>query len=240
MAFFKKQGVYWVDYYVGGRRKGERIGPDKKLAETVMQKRKVAIAEGKFLRKQQPVTTTFDDLAQAYLHYARDNKCSWGRDETSVKKLLEIFSGRRLTEITPASIERYKTLRRASKTIYGRCPTPATLNRELACLKRMFNVARKGLIELKGGIPAENPTSAVESLDEHNIRDRVLTAEEFDRMLEASPDYSKPILLCAYYTGMRKAEILHLTWDRVDLKAGFIRLKGADSKTGERCSVPIG
>jgi hypothetical protein len=34
--------------------------------------------------------------------------------------------------------------------------TTATINRELACLKRMFNVARKGLVVLKGGIPLEN------------------------------------------------------------------------------------
>jgi hypothetical protein len=38
---FKKQGVYWIDYYVSGHRKRERIGPDKKLAETVLKKRKV-------------------------------------------------------------------------------------------------------------------------------------------------------------------------------------------------------
>ena len=41
MAVFKKQGVYWIDYYVNGyyvngRRKRERIGPDKPLAETVL------------------------------------------------------------------------------------------------------------------------------------------------------------------------------------------------------------
>ena len=35
--------------YVHGRRKRERIGPDKRLAETVLKKRKVEIAEGKFL-----------------------------------------------------------------------------------------------------------------------------------------------------------------------------------------------
>ncbi len=49
MAIFKKQGVYWVDYYVNGRRKRERIGPDKRLAETVLRKRKMEIAEGKCL-----------------------------------------------------------------------------------------------------------------------------------------------------------------------------------------------
>jgi hypothetical protein len=39
MSVFKKQGVYWIDYYVNGRRKRERIGPDKRLAETVLRKR---------------------------------------------------------------------------------------------------------------------------------------------------------------------------------------------------------
>jgi hypothetical protein len=41
MAVFKKRGVYWIDYYVNGRRKRERIGPDKRLAEVVLKKRKV-------------------------------------------------------------------------------------------------------------------------------------------------------------------------------------------------------
>jgi hypothetical protein len=38
------------DYYVNvnGRRKRERIGADKRLAETVLRKRKVEIAEGRF------------------------------------------------------------------------------------------------------------------------------------------------------------------------------------------------
>jgi hypothetical protein len=69
MAVFKKQGVYWIDYYVNGRRQRERIGPDKKLAEVVLKKRKVEIAEGKYLDKQRPITSTFDDLASAYLQW---------------------------------------------------------------------------------------------------------------------------------------------------------------------------
>jgi hypothetical protein len=82
-----------------------------------------------------PITTTFDELARVYLAYSRDNKRSWDRDERSVKALREVFSGKRLTEITPAAIERYQTGRLASMSRQR----PGTVNRELACLKHMFN-----------------------------------------------------------------------------------------------------
>jgi hypothetical protein len=52
MGVFKKQGVYWIDFYVGGRRKQERIGPDKRLAKTGLRKREVESAERKFLAQQ--------------------------------------------------------------------------------------------------------------------------------------------------------------------------------------------
>ena len=70
----KRRGVYWIGYYVSGHRKRERIGPDKRLAETVLCKRKVEIAEGTFLERREPVTTTFDEVADAYLKYASENK----------------------------------------------------------------------------------------------------------------------------------------------------------------------
>jgi integrase len=240
MGVFKKQGVYGIDYYVQGHRKRERIGPDKRLAEIVLKKRKVEIAEGRFLEKKRPVTTTFDELADAYLSYSRKNKRSWDRDVRSVKHLAAVFSRKRVVEISPADVERYKSLRQTETDRHGRYPKPATINRELACLKAMFNVARKGLLYLPGGLPHENPVSRVRFFDEHNIRDRILTAEEFHRMLDASPDYLKPILQCAYYTGMRRGEILGLTWDKVDLKAGFIRLKDTDTKTDDARNIPIG
>jgi hypothetical protein len=46
MGVFKKQGVSWIDYYVNGHPKRERIGPDKRLAETVLRKRSAEIAGG--------------------------------------------------------------------------------------------------------------------------------------------------------------------------------------------------
>src|SRR5262245_28699185 len=117
MAVFKKQGVYWIDYYVNGQRKRERIGPDKRLAETVLRKRKVEIAEGKYLDKQRPITTTFDELADAYWQWIRPHekagiparKRSWkSSDRYALGRLRDYFGGTPLTAITPALVEQYR------------------------------------------------------------------------------------------------------------------------------------
>jgi integrase len=241
MSVFKKQGVYWIDYYVQGRRKRERIGPDKRLAETVLRKRKVEIAEGRFLEKRQLITTTFNELADAYLYYSRyqQQKRSWTRDRTSITILKAYFGGKRLTELTPASIEQYRSWRKDTISRRGKPVTPATINRELACLKRMFSVARKGLILLKGGVPPDNPMASINMDRENNERDRVLSKEEFDRLLAVAPAHLKPILLTAYYTGMRRSELLKLTWDRVNLKAGVIRLRPENTKTQGGRIIPL-
>ena len=43
----------------------------------------------------------------------------------------------------------------------------------------------------------------------------------------------------AYQTGMRSGEILNLTWDRVDLKAGLIQHKAEDTKTDDTSLIPL-
>ena len=82
--------------------------------------------------------------------------------------------------------------------------------------------------------------ATVKFLDEQNLRDRVLTLEEFQRMVDAAPEYLKSMLICAFHTGMRRGEILGLTWDRVDFKVVFIRVKDRDTKTGEARGIPMG
>jgi integrase len=115
----------------------------------------------------------------------------------------------------------------------------ATVNRGLACLKRMFNVAHKGLIVLKGGVPKDKPLEVVSLERERNERDRVLSAEEFAHLCEAAENWLKPMLMVAYYTGIRKDEIRSLRWDQVDLKMGTIRLKSSDTKTDEGRVIPM-
>ena len=53
---------YWIEYYHEGRRKRERIRPNKALAQTVLQKRLVERAEGKLLDKKKVSTRTFTPM----------------------------------------------------------------------------------------------------------------------------------------------------------------------------------
>jgi integrase len=81
--------------------------------------------------------------------------------------------------------------------------------------------------------------AAVERLREHNVRDRVLSPEEFQRLLEALPSSLHLVIIMAYYTGMRRGEILNLRWGQIDLSKGLIRLKEVDTKTQRDHLVPL-
>jgi len=84
-----------------------------------------------------------------------------------------------------------------------------------------------------------NPIANVKRLPENNIRQRVLTLDEFKALLNACDGHLKPIIEMGYWMGMRKDEIVRLTWPEVDLKKGFIRLPAERTKTDSPRNIPI-
>ena len=55
--------------------------------------------------------------------------------------------------------------------------------------------------------------------------------------LNECPDYLKPIVIVARHTGLRKENILSLTWSQVDLFRRLIIIE--HTKNNERLSVPL-
>jgi integrase len=98
----------------------------------------------------------------------------------------------------------------------------ATINRELAALKRMFNL----------GIQAEkiHRKPYIPMLKENNVRTDFFEHGEFVAFREALPDYLQPVATFAYYTGWRKGNILNLRWNQVDLNAQTVRLNPGTTK----------
>jgi integrase len=72
-----------------------------------------------------------------------------------------------------------------------------------------------------------------------NARDRVLSIEEFDRLMKNLPFHTRAIVATGYYAGMRKGEVIKLTWDKVDMKSRIIALDAADTKDREARRIPI-
>jgi integrase len=229
--------VWWIEYYDHEKRlRRERIGPNKGAAEHRLREVLSAKAEERHIKKNPEAKTTFKALAQWYLELPEVKaKRSYDRDQRSLLKLLPFFGERLLKNINPAKVEAYKQTRLNEPS--GRTPqhltAPATVNRELACLKTIFSKA------VKNGKAERNPNQGVKMLKENNERDRVLSPEEYVRLLAHCPNYLKPIVRLAYQTGMRQGEILGLTWGQVDLKEGFIRLQPRDTKTNEGRLVPF-
>lgn len=229
MGVFRKEtkkGVkYGVDLRFRGRRIRKIIGPKKKQAELFWQKIQVQIAEGKFLDVQRNQKVKFEDMAKTYIEaYSKPNKRSSRRDETSLKNLVGFFGGRCLYEITSLDIEKYRVER-----LQG--VTPATVNRELACLKHMLNKAKEW------GKVSENPALKVKLLKEKNRRVRYLEREEIKALLDACSEHVKPIVITALNTGMRKGEILSLKWPDVDLRQRIVYIY--ETKSGKSRKVDI-
>jgi integrase len=147
--------------------------------------------------------------------------------------LLSHFGDRLLKDITSSTVEGYKQKRLGETNYKGTNTKPATVNREMACLKTIFSKA------VKNGKAERNPAHGVRLLKEDNIRDRVLSSEEYGLLLAHCLPYLKPIVKLAYHTGMRLGGILGLTWGQLDLKEGFINLAPIDTKTNEGRLVPL-
>ena len=64
MGVFTKNGTFWIDYYAQGRRKREKVGSSKTLAEKALKKRQIEVAENRFLDIKKEPTVKFKDFAQ--------------------------------------------------------------------------------------------------------------------------------------------------------------------------------
>lgn len=224
MGLYKKGKNWFIDYYVHGKRKREKVGVNKQFALLALKKRKVQIAEGKFLDIKKGEKVTFDEIAQDFLNYSRNNKSSYQRDLSIIKNLKPFF-GKRLPEITPILIEEYKGRRLKE----GKAP--ATVNKEIGTIRAMFNWA------IRNGKATENPIKRVRMLKEENTRTRYLSRDEMRRLLDACPVNLERVVMCALLTGMRRGEILNLKWDDVNLHQGVVLLK--HTKTGRMREIPI-
>jgi integrase len=151
----------------------------------------------------------------------------------------EYFGKRLVRSITWGDVEEFRRERLNTPTWRGDERSIARVNRELAVLRRAFNVAKQeGWIDRS---PFESGKPLIEVAHE-NRRERILAPEEEVRLLAECTGrraHLKAIVICALDTGMRQGEILSLTAGDVNLLERIIRLRSTHTKTQQSRAIPI-
>jgi len=225
-SIFKRGEVYWVKYYRNGKSYRESCKTSKESeAKRLLKKREGEISEGKipgvyFDRIK------FNDLCDDLLaDYRVNGKKSLVRAERSVNHLKTSFDGAKVTNITTPRINTYiqKRIDEGAEN--------ATVNRELAALKRIFNLAARQTPPKVDRVPY------IPMLKENNVRKGFFEHGDFLALRKALPDYMKGFVTFAYKTGWRVSEIAGLTWAQVDLANGIVRLEAGETKNDDGRTV---
>ena len=103
-----------------------------------------------------------------------------------------------------------------------------TISKELVTLRKVLAFAEsKGFVAAgwSGAFPRYSPA--------YEPRDRWLTEDEYERLLDACEPERRLFVRVLVFTGARLSEALRLDWSDVDLATGFVRLVTAKSRHGK-------
>jgi hypothetical protein len=191
---------YWIEYYLDSKRIRERIGRSKQAAENRIREIQTAKAEGRHINKNKNSLVNLGNLRDWYLDLPEVmQKRSFRHIQTSINIVVG-HVGQKLTlsQLGPEDIEKFHKIRLRENTLWGRPAKPATVNRNVANFRAMLNRAVDyGKLEI-------NPIGRIKQLEENNIRERVLSQDEFERLLSNCHGEIKGCVLIAYYLPMRQ------------------------------------
>jgi integrase len=227
---FGRDKKYRVCVSVKGNRK-TRVVANLTLARQKEATLQADLERGQMDINDKKLVPTLGEVWAKYLPWAKEHKKSWKDDSWYyMKHLKSRFGNKRMDKLAPIDIERMKKELRESGY------APATIKHQIAILRRLFNLARKwNLYEGK------NPVESVEMPKIDNQITEFLRNEELNRLfkvLEGWPcQESSALIKFALFSGLRKGEILRLTWDEVNFEQEVITLR--DPKGGKSQTIPI-
>lgn len=205
-------------------------------AKKFIQDTESSIRAGRYFKTSESRRRTLAELIDRYLRDILPRKPRAIKDQTCQlnwwkRDLGHLF----LLDVTSGVISDARDRLAAEPDRFGRKRSAATINRYLAALSHVFTI---GKTEFEW--TEDNPVARIRKPKEPRGRVRFLSDNERDTLLRKCRERSEVIYLVvviALSTGMRRAEILGLTWDDVDMIRGQLTLH--ETKNGERRVVPL-
>jgi integrase len=230
----KGRKSFILEKRIRGRMRRLTIGPYGPL--TADQARKLAathvgaIAQGNDpaqVRQDRLHEPTFGNLIEQYLQRHAPRKRSARDDRGMLQTHLAVFRTRKLTDLSRNDVAHLHA--RVGQA------APYRANRLVALLRKMFNLARDwGLYD------GENPATRIQLFTEES-RDRFVQPEELPRLFRAIGDepnvYIRSFFLTALLTGARRAEVLTMRWEDVNVARAEWRIP--HTKAGRPHLLPL-
>ena len=249
-----KRVRYWINYEQGGKQRREAVGFSIEDARAAEGKRKAQKKENpRVLEKAPEETMTFSDLADWYLALPKVKGLkSYWRIEMNLNAFNQMLGDKKIKDVRSSDLEEFqvKALKEGfQKRMRGsdeerkeggsRKPaSEAYVDQVLTVARTMINRAFDNDMVSGVTVKAFRRVRNLQSSNA-NARDRVLSRDEFRRLMAHLPAHAMPIVATAYYSGMRSGEIFPLTWGKVDLQERLISLEATDTKDKEARIIPI-
>jgi integrase len=226
---FKRGEVWWIGYSHRGKeyRESTRASGSKgeTLAGKLLKKRLGEIGRGRLIGPNEERVTFEDLVADLERDYAMNGMRSVEVLPRRVRHLRQHFALLRAVDITTDRIRAYIVDRQVAGA------ANATINRELAALKRMFSLAvQAGRLSTRPYIPM---------LEEDNARQGFVDHASFLALREALPDWLQDPVGFLYFSGWRVSEMRGLEWRDVDLPGRVVRLRPELSKNKTGRVLPL-
>jgi len=228
-VIYRRGKVWWIKYSVNGRRRRESSKSERDADAIKLLQRRVKEAARD--QRRDPVAENRVTMAELFKALESDYEANGRRSSATLAfrlaPLREAFGQDKAKVITAARIARYASDRRAQ----GR--QPATVNRELAALRRAFTIAVEQELLSAAAVPR------VKLFAEHNVRQGFLQRPDFDLVVVHLPACLQDFARFAYGSGWRKGELATLEWSAADKDDTRITLRREHSKNGEPRVLPL-
>ena len=222
-SLYKREGspMWWIKYYRHGRafRESTKTTDENKAAK-ILRQRLSEINQGTFMGPQLE-RTKVDDLAEMFIRdYRINGKKSIDDAEARWKNHLKPFFGSmRAVDVSSEQLARYVDKRQQEGA------ASATINRELAALKRMFRLGQQSTPAKVIRLPK------FPKLAENNVRKGFLEDGQYCKLIEACPElWFRTLVECGRTYGWRVSELLSMRVSQVNLAQKVIRLEPGTTK----------
>lgn len=229
----QRAGQWWIDICHDGQRCRESVekatGKNTQAAAKALEKLRLGeIATGTLVGPEERRLRLSGLRALIDSDYRDQQRKSADRVSRAWKHLTAYWPrDPKVVTITTAALHGYLDHRREEGA------APATIRNELTALRRAFMVAVERQ-QLRPSTVPRFPRVAV-----RNARNVFLTDAEVETVRKELPAALKNVWTVAAWTGWRRNELLNLTWDRVDLDAGIVRLDPYTTKNDRGREVPF-